>query len=196
MNDAVLVGRRQATQYLGHQIHSQGHRQQQTLLQQHGERLAVEQLHDHEQQSVGCAAQVEHIDDVRMTDGAGGSRLAFEAGGQVGIVAQFLAQRFDGHSAFKRDVQPLVDHPHGASADLAGDLVLAIERLADAQAAGREGRAYPRACDGAAANVGRMALPAMRTGHGPRISAALRPVSIAPSVIRHAGTSERPTPNT
>ena len=130
VNDAALVRRGEAAQHLRDDVH--GHREGEltALCQDLTQGLAVQEFHDHEQQALGGAAQVEHVDDVRVPDGAGRTRLAFEAAGQLGVAAELLTQGFDGHAAVQGHVQASIDDAHGTPAQLADDLVLPVQDLA------------------------------------------------------------------
>ena len=108
-------------------LHDLVHRQQAVLL---GERLeslaAVYVLHDY---IAGLAfdARVENIDDVRMSQGAGGVGLVEEqlpvtcTGLRIG--QQFRKSHLDGHGTIAIGIMAEVDDAHAATVDLANDLV-------------------------------------------------------------------------
>jgi hypothetical protein len=64
-----------------------------------------------------------------MTNGAGGDGFAFKARRKLGVVAGLGEQGFHSNPTFEGHVQRLVDHAHGASADLPNDLILSPEDL-------------------------------------------------------------------
>ena len=81
MNDPVPVRGRQPGKHLACQIEGERKRQTRRLFEQGRERATVQELHGHEEHTLGRTAEIEDIDDVRMADGAGRPRFAFEASG-------------------------------------------------------------------------------------------------------------------
>jgi len=180
VHDAVLVRRREAAQDLSHHVDGELEGKHGLSPQQGFERLAVEQLHHHEQQAVAGAPEVEDVDDVWVTDGARGSRLALETGSELGVGAGALDEGLDRHAPAERDVQRLVDDAHRAPPELAPYLVFAFEQLAWGEGGprGRDGPARERAVLG----FSRVLAAAVRARHGPRVTAECRPVSnVAPA---------------
>jgi hypothetical protein len=191
VDDAVLVRGREAAQHLVHQMDGQRKGKPRCLAQDGRQRFPVQKLHRHEQQAVTCPAEVEHVDDVGMADGARGARLALEAGAYLRVGADLFKQGLDRDPSLKRDVQGLVHHAHDAAADLPRDLILAAQYLSHRQGGGAPGcgRARHR-LSGDGTDTALVGAAAMWTRHGARITAARAAVSEA------AGPARRSMPNT
>ena len=92
---------------------------------------AVDELHDEVGITLGGAAVVVDVDDVRMVERGHGLGLAFEAGERVGIRTGFRRQDLDRHTAVEAGVETLINRAHATAAEQAADLVAGIEGLGE-----------------------------------------------------------------
>ena len=81
--------------------------------------------------SISSARWIGH--DVRMRQRAGGARLAQKALAHDWVGGEVRRQRLDRDEPVELDVAREVDDAHAAAADLALELVLAGERVGEAQ---------------------------------------------------------------
>ena len=82
------------------------------------ERLAVEQLHHHEDRAVGVGAEREHADDALAPEHLQRLGLALEAHGELRIFGDVLAQELQRDARARLLVGRRVDHAMTAAADL------------------------------------------------------------------------------
>ena len=154
------------------------------------ERLAVEELHDHEALAPGQLADVEHLEDVVVAYFAGGLRLPLEPTHHVGVARHRRVQHLDRDPAVEAQVLPREDRAHPTLADEGDDPVLAVDDLSDFDAHSGPGQslnlAYGRALSRCEPHV--FSHPARARGHR---GAASSPCSIARSASSAARS--RPT---
>jgi hypothetical protein len=98
-----------------------GDRQRRPLLEVGLERLAIDVLHDDEEVA-GRLAAVEDADDARRGEPGGEARLAEEALGDAGLLAEVRVEELDGDVEVEVAVAALVDDAHAALAEAAFEL--------------------------------------------------------------------------
>ena len=131
VDDARGVRGRQTHQDLLGKRHELARRESTLALNARRERLAVEELHDHEAVVVGQRAEVEHLENVIAADAAGRLRFALEPLHRLGVGRGGRVQDLDGDAAPNANVLALVHGAHAAFADQADDAVLTLDNLAD-----------------------------------------------------------------
>src|SRR5215218_5207625 len=91
------------------------------------QRLPAHELHDDEGRAV-ILADVIDIDDVRVGEGSGGARLAFETSAEAGIGGELRPRRLDGHVATEEEIVTEIDDRHAALAEAAADAVATFDQ--------------------------------------------------------------------
>ena len=91
------------------------------------QRLPAHQLHDDEGRAV-VLADVIDVDDVRVGEGGGGARLAFEAGAEAGIGGELRPRRLDRHVTAEEEVVTEVDDRHPALAEATADAIATFDQ--------------------------------------------------------------------
>src|SRR5262249_54286255 len=86
-------------------------------------RLAIEELHGHEEQALAGLAEIEETHRVRVLELRAGLGLVDEAANPLGILGDLGVQNLDGDNAVDGNLAGLVDHAHSALADAINDLV-------------------------------------------------------------------------
>ena len=107
------MGRMQGAGRLGHDPGRLARRQGARALDDRGEILAVDQLHDDERAGRVLAVVVD-ADDVRVVERGGGLGLVAEARAEVGVAAIFGTEDLDGHIAVELVVVAAIDPGHAA----------------------------------------------------------------------------------
>ena len=100
-------------------------------LEQLGQALPVEVLHDHEGAPVLGRARVGDVDDVLVADRRRQLRLLHQALRHLGAIEVLVAQHLDRHRLGQEHVGRFVDGAHAAFADLARQPIAVGERVAD-----------------------------------------------------------------
>ena len=98
-------------------------RQRRLAHRQLGQRLAVEELHHDERAAVVGGAEVRHVDDVLVADGAREARLLQQARDEVALGVELLEQDLDRDALADDGVGRLVDRAHPALADPPDNLI-------------------------------------------------------------------------
>jgi hypothetical protein len=105
--------------------------QRPALLDQLGNRLALDKLHDQVRRCGGITARVEDAGNGRCLETASQLDLALEASHDAGDAGDVRVQHFDGDSAPAAQVTGTIDIGVAATADKLGQLVGAVENLTD-----------------------------------------------------------------
>ena len=98
------------------------------LLEQVGERVALDQLHDVEGPAVGQAADLMDGHNAGMLELSADLGLGLEAGDHLSIVGELLAQHLDRDRPAQGDVFAEVDRAHAAVLDLAAQVAAGDRR--------------------------------------------------------------------
>jgi hypothetical protein len=124
VNDPELVRGAQSTGHLANDVHRLEHRNAVGVLQAVGQALPVQVFHHQEHHALGRGPEIGHVDDVGMTDAAGGLGLDQELLDHVLLAREVVVQHLDGDRLFDDHVLGAVHHAHAALADDALDLVI------------------------------------------------------------------------
>src|SRR5687767_281031 len=122
VNDAVVVSVGQSLTYLLDDFEAPYEIERRAAAQRAIEGFAGDVLHRHERSALKFA-DVEHDDDIWMTQLRDGARLAREALPNLGMVAEILFQQFDGDRPIKLRIVREVQRPHPSSTEAAPDFV-------------------------------------------------------------------------
>ena len=128
-----------------------------------GQILTLQQLHHHERRSVGQRVEVQHVDDVAVSQAAANLRLTAEPLQRIGVVTQRLAQDLDRHRAREPHMLAGIDHAHRPVAHQVLDAVGPGQQL-PRQGVGARGVTHHGAHQGSALLTLRQVLP-----HLPRL---------------------------
>ena len=142
VDDALQVGRRDRGAELPHDVQDRGLGQAAAHLDEEVERLAVQELHDHEVQA-RFGPEIDDADDVRVLHQRQHPRLAGESLDGVVIRLAIRQDRLDRDRPPQVDLGGPVDDAHSAFADLALDTIRPFEDAPDQRVGflgGRHGR--------------------------------------------------------
>ena len=101
------------------------------------ERLAVEELHDHEGAAVLLAYVVDGADG-GVVQCRGGLGFTAEAGERLRVMSNVLGKEFEGDEAMQPSVFCLIHHTHTTAAELANDAVVRDRRVDHCEVGPRE----------------------------------------------------------
>ena len=96
------------------------------ILEQVAQRDAGQVLH-HQVRHVGVLALVEHVDDVRMRETGGRTRLLNEAALERVVVGEVAVHDLDRDAAFEAQIGGQIDGRHAASSDPRAHLISAVD---------------------------------------------------------------------
>ena len=122
MDDALLVRRREGLGHGGPYLHDSRDRQA-AFGYQAVERLALDELHRQEVNTVGFLHRVDR-DDVRMVESGEGLRFTLKAREPIGVAGRPGGQDLERDAASKLRVLGPVHLPHPSGADGRGDAVV------------------------------------------------------------------------
>ena len=115
VDDALVVGRGEALGDLRGVVDRLAHRQRRAS-DALAQRLALEQLGDHERRAV-VSAEIVDREDVRVVELAGGARLLLEATQPVGVLGEGRGQDLEGDLATDARVARAIHLAHAADAE-------------------------------------------------------------------------------
>ena len=115
MDDAFFVRRGEAEGHMPRVLERLRQRQS-AGVDQRAQRAPVEHLRDDVRRRA-VAADVEDLEDVRVTERGGGACLLLEAAEPIGIVRECRRQDLDGDIAGEARVVSAIHFPHPAAAD-------------------------------------------------------------------------------
>jgi hypothetical protein len=130
VHDSACVGLGHGRASLHDPIDGLGIGQRALVFERHREVVALEELHDDEGQTGGGFANVGDANDVRRGQLGGGAGLALEAHDGIGVLEGLGQKELEGDALAEFRVPRLVHDAHAALADLAEQLVLAVDVVA------------------------------------------------------------------